>query len=114
MRVGIKCLGLFFESQNVLSRNQPFLEKINTKSCYNIQKMLMTSQEMGLWEAARIAMGLSQFEYNKMNDIFDNMQEIDLLFSNEISQHLGKNIKKIDNLQLRKELLNVFFSKIHN
>lgn len=110
MRIGIKCLGVFFENQNLLSKNEPFLEKINTKSCHTIQKMMASSKEMNLWEAVKIALNLSQFEYNKIADIFENIEDIDLVFSNEICRDLSKNVKGIENLNLRKELLNVLFS----
>ena len=106
LRVGIKCFGLFFENEPVMTRNQPFFEKINPKNCLEIQKMISSNKGFKLWEAVKIVGNLSQFELNKMTMLFENMESLPLLFSNDICNHL-KQENQLDDLNFRKELMKV-------
>ncbi len=106
MRVGIKCIGFFFENEALMMRNQPFIDKINTKNCYNMKKMMEKSKEIKLWDAAKIVMDLSQFELNKLQILFEKFVNIFSVFTNEICSHLSQETH-LEDIQLKNELLKV-------
>ena len=106
LRVGIKCFGLFFENEPTMTRNQIFFEKINPKNCLEIQKMIISNKNFKLWEAIKIVLNLSPFELNKMTILFENFENLHLVFSNEICNHLNQE-NQLDDLHFRKELMKV-------
>lgn len=107
MRIGLKCVGFFFENEGLLERNQTFIEKLDPKNCFNIQKMMKASKEINVWEAAKIVLNLSQFELNKLNLLFENFDNVQSVFSNDIGEHLTQE-RKIEGYEVRKELLKVY------
>ena len=106
MRVGIKCIGFFFENESLMTRHQAILDKITQKNCFNINKLILSSKEIKLWDAVKLVLSLSQFEINKLQSLFANSENLNGIFSNEIADYLTQE-NKLDDLPLRKELLKV-------